>query len=490
MKQKRVVVSALILLFIWVIIVTAVSTWQQVNNNGFGDLQASEVSAVEPFGDYLYAGTSNATNSARIFRSPDGLTWTPVIDPGFGNPHDTAPLAILDMLVFNGYLYASTGRGNAAQIWRTVDGVNWARVVNAGFGDPDIVNITVLAEFNGLIYAGATHSITGAQIWRSFTGDSNSWTQVAPSAAGTSAAGVTGFAVFDGALYAAVEFEDGSPVQIWRSFGGDWTAVMTNGFGNSNTVFAGGMAEFSGYLYVGAGNTVHGAQLWRSGDGTNWTQVINLGFGGADNEKAELVYTFQNQLYVSEKNLSTGLAIWRSSDGLILEQANLDGFGDSENINTNWSNATANFLNQLYVGTTNAIDGGELWQQEQPFGVDLSPNATLQGAAGQIVTYTLSVTNTGKMIDTFNLGVAGNSWVTELSAPSIVLAPGSSSTFTVAVTIPSYVSSGTADIVTLTATSQGNLAINDSVTLTTQCLEQAWRISLPLVIRTVFSKQP
>ena len=121
----------------------AVPDWLQVNSNGFGDPQAGEVSALETFSGQLYAGTSNPTDGARIFRSPDGLTWTPVTDPGFGIPHDTAPPAILDLAVFNGRLYASTGRGNAGQIWRTLNGVIWAPMVIAGFSDPDTVDITL-----------------------------------------------------------------------------------------------------------------------------------------------------------------------------------------------------------------------------------------------------------------------------------------------------------------------------------------------------------
>jgi hypothetical protein len=356
--------------------------WQQVNSNGFGDPLAGEVSALEAFNGYIYAGTFNPINpapgqlydGARIFRSSDGVNWNPVTDPGFGNTHDTAPPAILDFSIFNGYLFASTGRGNAAQIWRSMNGVNWARVVNAGFGDPDIVDLTVLAEYGGGLYVGATKQDSGAQIWRTFTGDGNlsNWMQVA---VGTDPARITGLAVFDvdGGLYAAVQSEAGAPAQIWRSYGGalgTWTTVVSDGFGDSNTNATGGMAVFGGYLYVGAGNEVDGAQIWRTNDGTNWGQVITPAFGDTNNRKAEMVHVFQNQLYVSVQNALTGIELWRSTDGSLWERANLDGFGDSNNSGSNWSNATADFLGQLYVGTSNVVDGGELWrmqqQQQQP----------------------------------------------------------------------------------------------------------------------------
>ena len=338
--------------------------WQQVNSNGFGVQQAGEVSAVEAFNGYLYAGTSNATDGARIFRSQDGATWTPVTQPGFGISHDIAPPSILDLTVFNGRLYASTGRGDGpGQIWRALDGVNWAPMVIHGFGDPDTVDVTALAVFNGFIYAGAHNLISGAQIWRSFSGDSNTWTQVAPTAPGTGATRVTGFAVFNGALYAAVE--SGAPAQIWRSSGGDWTTLVSNGFGNSLTTSTGGMAEFAGYLYVGAGNAADGAQLWRTNDGASWEQAITPGFGDPNNQKVEMVFVFQNHLYVSVKNVATGIELWRSTDGALWEQANQDGFGDSNNSSSNWGNATAEFLGALYVGTSNVVDGGELWRMRQ-----------------------------------------------------------------------------------------------------------------------------
>jgi len=347
----------------------AVPVWEQVNSNGFGDPTTGEVSALGAYNGYLYAGTHNLIDpeplfdGAQIFRSSDGLAWTPVTQPGFGNAHDTAPPAILDLAVFKGYLYASTGRGDSAgKIYRTVNGVNWAPVVNSGFGDQDNVDITALAGYDGFIYAGVTNQVTGVQIWRSFTGDSNTWTQmVVP---GTTETSISGFAVFDGALYAAVE--SAAPAQIWRSYGSAWTAVVSDGFGDSDTTATGGMAVFAGYLYVGAGNAVDGAQLWRSNNGTNWTQAITPGFGDANNQKVEAAFVYQNQLYASVKNAVTGMEVWRSADGSLWEQANQDGFGDSDNSGSNGSNASADFGCQLYVGTSNVADGGELWRMGGP----------------------------------------------------------------------------------------------------------------------------
>ena len=160
------------------------------------------------------------------------------------------------------------------------------------------------------------------------------------------------------------------------------------------------MAVFGGYLYVGAGNTAVGAQLWRTNDGESWEQTITPAFGDANNQKVEMVFVFQNQLYVSVKNTATGMELWRSADGALWEQANLDGFGDSNNSSSNESNATARFLNQLYVGTSNVVDGGELWRMQNPaVHTDLSISKLRQGSgavvAGERITYTVTITNAG-----------------------------------------------------------------------------------------------
>ena len=394
----------------------AVTDWEQVNSNGFGDPMTGEVTAVEPFNGYLYAGTYNQIDpaplydGAQIFRSSDGATWNAVTQPGFGNTHDIAPPAILDFVVFNNQIYAGTGRGNASQIWRSSNGTTWAPMDVTGFSDPDNVDITALAVYNGMIYAGVRNQVTGAQIWRSFTGDNNTWTQIAPDVPGTVPASVTGFAefAFDGGLYAVIESGE-EPAQIWRFFGGAWEVVMNDGFGDANTLFTGGMAEFLGNLYAGAGNTAMGAQLWRSSDGDIWTQAITPGFGDSNNQQVEAVYVFQNELYVSVKNAVTGMEIWRSADGTIWEQANLDGFGDSNNSGTNWSNTTSEFKSQLYVGTSNIADGGELWRtikpNTAPTDINLSNNMVDENQPLNIVVGTLSAVDPDAG-DTFTFSLA------------------------------------------------------------------------------------
>lgn len=444
----------------------ALPGWQQVNSGGFGVPQTDEVSALSAFGGYLYAGTSNPVDGARIYRSLDGTAWTPLTEPGFGIEHDIAPPAILAMTVYGGRIYASTGRGDGpGQIWRSLDGVYWAPMVIHGFSDQDNVDVTAFAAYDNKLFAGVTNLASGAQIWSSDTGDSNTWTQAAPAAPGTDTATVSGLAEFDGALYAAIE--SAAPAQIWRAHGVTWTTVVDDGFGDSRTTLTGGMAVFGGYLYAGAGNTAGGAQLWRSGDGETWEQVGDPAFAGAGNEEVESLFVHQNHLYAGIKNSVTGVQLWRSPNGTQWERANQDGFGAANNSGSNLSNAQAVFLGRLYVGTANAVDGGELWRMQQPWGVTLSPDSTLAAPPGEQVIHTLTITNTGESADTFTLAAAGHAWATSLAASVAGLAPSAGASLTVTVTIPPGAADQATDTVTVTATSHGDGSVADSVRLTT-----------------------
>jgi uncharacterized membrane protein len=102
-------------------------------------------------------------------------------------------------------------------------------------------------------------------------------------------------------------------------------------------------------------------------------------------------------------------------------------------------------------------------------------------APGQAVTYTLQVDNSGNMADTIVLALdTTHAWPTTLSHTSLSLDEGQGTTVYLQVLIPPDVISGDRDEVTVTATSQGDTATVDSITLATAV---GWRIYLPLVVR-------
>ena len=100
--------------------------------------------------------------------------------------------------------------------------------------------------------------------------------------------------------------------------------------------------------------------------------------------------------------------------------------------------------------------------------VDVSPNQAKMANFGEIVTYTIQITNLGTVADSFSLGLSGNSWSSVLAPSVMALAVDEVGTAVVTVTIPNDALNGQTDAVTLTATSQGNNAQQDTAVLTTQ----------------------
>jgi len=109
----------------------------------------------------------------------------------------------------------------------------------------------------------------------SYSAQANTWTQVNEDGFGDNNTSNTGsLAVFDGYIYAGAS-NSRIGIQIWRTNDGtNWAKVNENGFGDTSNSGSYAMAAYGGYLYVSTYNYEGGAKIWRTNDGTAWTQVI------------------------------------------------------------------------------------------------------------------------------------------------------------------------------------------------------------------------
>ncbi|MCB9134601.1 MAG: hypothetical protein H6636_04190 [Anaerolineales bacterium] len=135
----------------------------------------------------------------------------------------------------------------------------------------------------------------------------------------------------------------------------------------------------------------------------------------------------------------------------------------------------------------NAIDEFITWcGLELPFnGVSMSTDQTGTTPAGTTMTYTISITNTGNVVDLFNLALSANTWTSELSATSVTLNSGESTTFQVIVIVPADVNVDEMDAVIVTATSQTNGTVSATTTLTTtvNTVTETYLLFIPLIFR-------
>ena len=337
-------------------------SWQQINEDGFGDKHNVGTRAMTEFAGYLCVGVTNFNLSSREMNGCelwcyDGTDWiqsvgnrsNASIGPGFGNKNN-AECSIL--INFNGMLYAGTANNqNGCELWRTSNPVKgtWEKVVDKGFGYASNLAMWSAEIFNGFLYIGTINFPRGCQIWRTSDG------------------------------------KDFEAVVGGRSH-------TPGGFGELMNLYAWYMKEYDGKLYVGTQNTL-GGEIWRSADGTSWECLVGLkgnnprGFQIVDlNYGIRTLTVFKGDLYAGTAVLPSvtvalktkgiydrsnmmilfdspevGLQIWRfnaSKDqkwqctvgGLIGWNHSANGFGDSHNIYA-WTMKV--FNDSLYVGTFN-----------------------------------------------------------------------------------------------------------------------------------------
>ncbi len=333
------------------------AAWEQVAAGGFGNAANQAIIDLTVFRDRLYAGVENLSER-----------------------RDTTTGKIAE---------ASTGGG----IWRSDDGLRWDPVAAGGFGDARQSGVGPFAEFGGNLYAG-TRSLGPAappQLWRSASGEAGSWGRVGiGGASGTEWAkngAVSALAVYSNTLYAGTCA--GDLAQVWASGDGDaWrpAGYLEPGADPRDTVpgigdgapCVTGFAEYEGYLYAALGSDGRMSarlgrgpdgpvELWRClrCDGVDWEAASAAGFGGDAKGGGLALAAFDEPpfryLYAFAGSPAAGLDVWRALDGLDWEQVADGGFGDDNNAGPGSGGAAMVYRGRLHVGTINTAHGGELW---------------------------------------------------------------------------------------------------------------------------------
>jgi uncharacterized membrane protein len=107
-----------------------------------------------------------------------------------------------------------------------------------------------------------------------------------------------------------------------------------------------------------------------------------------------------------------------------------------------------------------------------------SPDPDKAGPVGTVITYSVWITNTGNLTDTYDLTATGI-WTATTDLSQITLAPNVSTMFHVMVTIPTTATVGMTDTTSVMAS--GNSSV--SISLTTTAQQSGYTIYLPFVSR-------
>ncbi len=154
---------------------------------------------------------------------------------------------------------------------------------------------------------------------------------------------------------------------------------------------------------------------------------------------------------------------------------------DSTGLSTGSYSAVLSIFNDTPYGTQtvpvtlNVVETAD-------YGLELSPTtAAGSGDRGEMVPHSLTITNTGSVIDTYTLSASGHSWDVDHPA-SVIVDAGQSATVMVWVTVPNDAAFGATDTVVVTATSDGDPSQSASATLTTTAEWELMFLYLPIIV--------
>jgi hypothetical protein len=377
--------------------------WTEVATGGFDDKNNAYAVDVMEFQGQLYVATIASPASTvysgsgkvggDIWRSPDGVAWTQVGEPGLGDPQNVA----FRLLVFAGRLYAvSDNTVGGVQVWRSEEGSRFTQVVGDGFGDKGNGSVGLLTTVGDTLVIG-TANTTGPGLWSSTDGET--FTDVAgPDMGALPNSGVSSMLLdpysratlaLDGRYYlGTAATETGG--QIYRSSDGlRWERVGDKGLGRTDVFLFTPSAAFGGKVYV-VGTSMQGFDVARSTDGAKWETVVQKGFGAGENRNlSAALLVYDDALYLATQNNDPrvlipgqvqerfpvqGFQLYRSTDGVAWTKIGDDGFGDDGNFAATL--AVENGV--LYLSTVNyksgpqvftSIDGrewGRVFALEQP----------------------------------------------------------------------------------------------------------------------------
>jgi hypothetical protein len=239
--------------------------WMPVIDPGFGT-KCYSVRSMEIYKNQLYVGTSNLLHGGQIWRTKEGVTaprgledWEQCNDNGFGK--DVQNTGIFSLKVFDNYLWAGTANGvSGCELWR-YDGKNWERMSSHGFISRFNIAAMNMEVFNNQLYIGTYNPESGSQIWRYPAQTAFGWENIMtggfynPKNAyiwSLKTHKDKGIDYLYAGTFIGIELETGA--ELWRSEtgnGNEWECVVSNGFGDKCNYGIRNLISYKNQLFAG-----------------------------------------------------------------------------------------------------------------------------------------------------------------------------------------------------------------------------------------------
>jgi hypothetical protein len=253
---------------------------------------------------YLYLASQG---TARIYRSPDGLTdWQLVVTLDSSVSYGSS------FATFNGSIYLGcvnrAGSTAAAFIYTSTDGVHWSVAAQL---PGDVHGVQSMLSNGGVLYASTDEASSAGGVFTS--ADGATWVKANTSPwQGSAHALVNSLTIWNGALWAGTEDPArGGAVFSSSDGGGSWTPASTPGFGSGTAEPAvSDLAVVGNNLFATTYNPVVGGRFWVTNDRKTWYEL------GAPGSRLGSLYQgifdsveFNGQLYSAQRCPSVSSAV-------------------------------------------------------------------------------------------------------------------------------------------------------------------------------------
>lgn len=374
------------------------------------------------------------------------------------------------------------GGGETAQVWATVD-----VPANAGDGDTDAVTITAAVgsrHFASAILPPVDTAVltTTANIPPSYG------VTIGPDSASSGLVGTT-------VTYTLWITNEGNVADTFAlsASGNSWTTnlsatSLTLNVGESDSVEV--TVAIPGNAANGDTDTATVTALSSNGVATDTadvttTAVVNATYGVTTSEDmadsglvgTTVTYTVHltntgNVVNSFALSVSSNWAATLSTSNITLNAGETGSVSVWVQVPANAADGDSDVATFTASGAGGATDSTDLTTTavtNPTYGVVTSGDMAQNGLVGTTVQYTVYLTNTGDVANTFDLAVT-NTWTTTLSVNTITLNAGQSGNVSVWVEVPIGAADGDSDVATLTASGAGGAT--DSTDLTTTALTE------------------